>query len=339
MAMSIRNKAWVMIGTIMLIVFLLGGSCVICINRITTINTQVDLLNRIVLLLVESRRQEKNYQLSGLMQYGRDSENAVEKWTKLMAEAGTLLRLVRETLNDAHQKRLALAGNELGEYQRIFKGIVARHVGNNRAWDSVGEAALVSRVRACQDRIMEIQAIETGRKLAVVATSRKVIYGLGGLAAVLLAAFGVLLMVGLVRPIKTLTRMLERIASREGNLTQRLKVSQRDEIGDLAGHFNAFINSIQAVIQDVSAHVNTLNTSSARLDMISADLRETSGHASEKSMAISSTGAQMSANIQSISQASLETTRGIEVISQATSGISLGVSGIAQKAEEALNVS
>ena len=63
--------------------------------------------------------------------------------------------------------------------------------------------------------------------------------------------------------------MLEEIASRKGNLTLRLNVRNRDEIGDLAHYFNTFITEIQVIIQEVSARIQNLTHASARLDTVS----------------------------------------------------------------------
>jgi len=73
-----------------------------------------------------------------------------------------------------------------------------------------------------------------------------------GLAAVLV---GLLLMWltarGVTRPILGVAAMLKSIASGEGDLTRRLDYAKRDELGELAGWFNAFLDKLQPVIADV----------------------------------------------------------------------------------------
>ncbi|CCN48888.1 Methyl-accepting chemotaxis protein [Vibrio nigripulchritudo MADA3029] len=58
----------------------------------------------------------------------------------------------------------------------------------------------------------------------------------------------------LVKPIREVVARLHDIASGEGDLTQRLKVSSNDEIGQLSSEFNQFLEKLQTIIRDL---VNT----------------------------------------------------------------------------------
>jgi methyl-accepting chemotaxis protein len=67
---------------------------------------------------------------------------------------------------------------------------------------------------------------------------------------------GLLLRVSLNRGVFTpLHRVVERIndvGEGEGDLTKRLEITSRDEIGDLAGGFNRFVEKLEVIIGDVS---------------------------------------------------------------------------------------
>ncbi|NQD93927.1 methyl-accepting chemotaxis protein, partial [Pseudomonas sp. CrR25] len=77
-----------------------------------------------------------------------------------------------------------------------------------------------------------------------------------GLAAIVA---GLLLMwltaLGVTRPILGVAAMLKDIASGEGDLTRRLEYAKRDELGELAGWFNRFLDKLQPVIADVKRSV------------------------------------------------------------------------------------
>ncbi|MBM7061756.1 methyl-accepting chemotaxis protein [Pseudomonas sp. UL073] len=77
-----------------------------------------------------------------------------------------------------------------------------------------------------------------------------------GLAAVLA---GLLLMWltarGVTRPILGVASMLKNIASGEGDLTRRLDYNKQDELGELAGWFNRFLDKLQPIIADVKRSV------------------------------------------------------------------------------------
>lgn len=82
---------------------------------------------------------------------------------------------------------------------------------------------------------------------------------LGGGAALL----GVLLIwlaaLRITRPLQSLTHMLEDIAQGDGDLTRRLNVQSRDEIGQLARAFNHFVERIHSSIREVSSATRQLN--------------------------------------------------------------------------------
>lgn len=60
---------------------------------------------------------------------------------------------------------------------------------------------------------------------------------------------------GVTRPIIAVSRMLKNIASGEGDLTQRLAYTNQDELGELAGWFNRFLEKLQPIIADVKRSV------------------------------------------------------------------------------------
>ena len=60
---------------------------------------------------------------------------------------------------------------------------------------------------------------------------------------------------GVTRPILTVAAMLKNIASGEGDLTRRLDYAGQDELGELAGWFNRFLDKLQPIIADVKRSV------------------------------------------------------------------------------------
>jgi methyl-accepting chemotaxis protein len=224
-------------------------------------------------------------------------------------------------------------------YETVFRDRVAHYQNNTQEWDSSQDAQFVDRARGCQKLILEILNTETIRKTAIMHQSKMLAYILGGTVMAILGGFGYFLMAHLVRPVVVLTSMLREIASREGNLTLRLTVSQKDEIGDLAHYFNTFIEAIQLIIQEVSSRIKILATASEQLDHISAGLKNNAQETSEKSMAMTSTGTQMSANMNFITTASQETTASIEQMVLATGDMSTHISHIVQNTDKARSVS
>ncbi|WP_259699190.1 methyl-accepting chemotaxis protein, partial [Pseudomonas chlororaphis] len=56
---------------------------------------------------------------------------------------------------------------------------------------------------------------------------------------------------GVTRPINSVAQMLKEIASGDGDLTQRLKYGKQDELGELVGWFNRFLDKLQPTIAQI----------------------------------------------------------------------------------------
>jgi methyl-accepting chemotaxis protein len=55
----------------------------------------------------------------------------------------------------------------------------------------------------------------------------------------------------LFRPLNNVSQALAQIANGSGDLTQRIHVENRDEVGELANNFNTFVESLQLLIQHI----------------------------------------------------------------------------------------
>ena len=80
-----------------------------------------------------------------------------------------------------------------------------------------------------------------------------------GLILIWYAAFRI------TRPLQLLTRVMEDISLGEGDLTRRLSVQSRDEIGQLATAFNRFVERIHHSIREVSSAALGVNEGAKRV--------------------------------------------------------------------------
>ncbi|MDN4545537.1 methyl-accepting chemotaxis protein [Pseudomonas sp. C32] len=79
------------------------------------------------------------------------------------------------------------------------------------------------------------------------------------LVAVIAGVVGLLLMwltaSGVTRPIDSVAQMLKAIASGDGDLTQRLHYSKKDELGELVSWFNRFLDKLQPTIAQIKQSI------------------------------------------------------------------------------------
>ncbi|WAG81494.1 methyl-accepting chemotaxis protein [Metapseudomonas furukawaii] len=112
-------------------------------------------------------------------------------------------------------------------------------------WDlALGTAVNLDGVAA---QVAEVEA-EIDERVSTIVTSVVVI------AALLLAVVGVAglgLANALVRPLQRIKANLDDIAAGEGDLTRRLAVDSRDELGELAGSFNRFVEKIHGLVRQI----------------------------------------------------------------------------------------
>lgn len=92
----------------------------------------------------------------------------------------------------------------------------------------------------------------------------------------IVAAVGGLLLIWLTarsitRPIQLVAEMLKSIASGEGDLTQRLAYDRRDEMGELTGWFNKFLDKLQPVIAAVTLSVSNTRRSADQASSIASE--------------------------------------------------------------------
>ncbi|PYY67273.1 chemotaxis protein [Pseudomonas jessenii] len=77
--------------------------------------------------------------------------------------------------------------------------------------------------------------------------------------AVIAGVLGLLLMwltaSGVTRPINSVAEMLKAIASGDGDLTQRLHYSKKDELGELVSWFNRFLDKLQPTIAQIKQSI------------------------------------------------------------------------------------
>lgn len=92
--------------------------------------------------------------------------------------------------------------------------------------------------------------------------------GLLGLGFLWLTASGV------SKPINRVALMLEEIASGEGDLTQRLNYSRRDELGALTGNFNKFLDKLQPTIALIKTSITDARTTADKSSQIAHQTSE-----------------------------------------------------------------
>ncbi|WFD09819.1 methyl-accepting chemotaxis protein [Tepidibacter hydrothermalis] len=87
------------------------------------------------------------------------------------------------------------------------------------------------------------------------------------LAVLLSILLGFIISIRITKPINKTIYMLKDIAEGEGDLTKRLDVHSKDEVGELAKYFNLFIDNIQELVSQVKYNADNLAESSSQISL------------------------------------------------------------------------
>ncbi|TBU73883.1 chemotaxis protein [Pseudomonas daroniae] len=112
-------------------------------------------------------------------------------------------------------------------------------------WDmAIGTALNLDGVEA---QIAGVQE-EIDQRVGTIITSIMVI---GGVLLVVFGVVGLILSNTFLRPLQQIKANLDDIAAGEGDLTRRLPIDSNDELGELAGSFNRFVEKVHGLVRQI----------------------------------------------------------------------------------------
>ena len=83
------------------------------------------------------------------------------------------------------------------------------------------------------------------------------------LVAIILITF--LLLAGKIRKLSIITDRLNQLATNDGDLTSRVEIDSKDEIGMIAASFNTFVEKVQNIVREISVVAESVAASSEQL--------------------------------------------------------------------------
>ncbi len=160
-----------------------------------------------------------------------------------------------------------------------------------------------------------------------------IVAGLGGMAT---AGLGVYLLVGMLvcRPLGRLIERMQEMASGEADLTFRLPADSRDELGDVARAFNAFVENLQQLVAQVLDTARAVTEGSDEILGASGTMLERATEQNDRTQAAATSAEEMSATVLEVArgaQNAADTARSASETAEAGGGVvEEGVAGMAQ---------
>ena len=161
------------------------------------------------------------------------------------------------------------------------------------------------------------------------------IFGVTTALALIVICLSLFIVRGITRPLHNMIYMIKDIAEGDGDLTKRLVTDSKDEIGEMSGYFNQFVEKIQDIISSIAGNVKTLTSSSSDLAAISRHLSAAAKNTADKSGSVAAASEKMSSNFQSVSAAMEQSTSNVNTIASSTEEMTATVGEIAGSTEKA----
>jgi methyl-accepting chemotaxis protein len=133
-----------------------------------------------------------------------------------------------------------------------------------------------------------------------------IVYLLVGLCVLLLSAYGFALVRAVSRALQRAILMVQDIAQGEGDLTKRLQVESRDELGELARWFNSFLDKLHSVVSQVAMSAERLASASEEIAATTASMATSAESQKDQVHQVATAMQEMSATVHGVSENSTQ---------------------------------
>jgi len=151
-----------------------------------------------------------------------------------------------------------------------------------------------------------------------------------GIVAFLILAF--IITRSVIKPINQTLLLLEDIS--KGDLTKRMTVTSRDEIGEMANYLNGFVDKLQEIIQGITNNTISLNTASTALSAVSGEMSDATSKMTEESNTVAAAGEELSANINTMASGAEEMSSTINTVAAAVEEMGSSINEVARNCEK-----
>ncbi len=143
----------------------------------------------------------------------------------------------------------------------------------------------------------------------------------------------------IIKPLNTVVEGMEDIATGDADLTQRLKINTKDELGQLAKWFNSFIKRLNNIVVNIDTNTQTVTASAREQLTISEQMSDGANELSGMANSVATASEEMSANMNSVAAASEEASTNINMVTNSASQMQNTLGEVATSCENAKDIS
>ena len=282
------------------------------------------LLFQLALHLDASDEQEKTRLDGEIRQSFSTLQDATRRFSASLSEserseAGSVLSSI-----DAIKARLTQVqqlsrtnSDTLARELSITQGVAA----GSRCSELFSEARKGLKTRIADESRSVTASAQLGRN-AVIST--------GVIGALVALALAVLTIRSIARPVRDGAKVFEAIAA--GDLTKRMNLDRRDEIGRLGAASDKMAGALCNIVSQIRAVAGRLGDSASELNTVSGDLLSQSHEMTTQAESVAAGTEQMSTNVSTMAAAAEQMSTNVSGISSASEEVSVNVGSIVESA-------
>lgn len=142
----------------------------------------------------------------------------------------------------------------------------------------------------------------------------------------------------IINPIRQTINAIKDISDGNGDLTKRLDVRSKDEIGELSGYFNKFIEKLQKIIISISGNADMVASSAIELTTASTKIAKNAEVMSMQSSTVASSTKQATTNINSISTVAEEMSSSANSVATSIEEMSSSLNEVSRNCQKELQI-
>ncbi len=143
----------------------------------------------------------------------------------------------------------------------------------------------------------------------------------------------------IVNSLKKTTLILQDIASGEGDLTKRITILSKDEIGVLSKWFNIFADKLQNMIRDVKENTLTINNILSELPQVVTESSNSAGMLRESAQNARISIDKMNVSLESMDSSTKDMSNSVKNVATAIEQLNASINEVAKNCHKEYNIS
>ena len=250
--------------------------------------------------------------------------------------------------NDQRRNAFQSAYNEYAKYRRTVESLLETSAANKtQAYVSATSNLPMfnASIEACMDEMLETTETQMDIAHAGMEERAESVPGIVAVASLILALTMMLIMTGIklwvINPVKGATKqvdeLVEGIRNNEGDITRRIRVRSRDEIGRLSMAINDLVSQMQEIIEALQNGCRRMQETQTGISTCVEKVNESAANTTQNLTRLSGGMEKVSGAVQEVKEDTLllgQTVEGMKQVAEEGSSYAAGIKGKAGEMKE-----